>query len=168
MAVKKEILENDKGQAIFELILFMPFLVYFVTILFNSGSAINGSINQQKATRGYFYYIVKGNSMLPVAGDLTAHMAEGITSVASASIGWAERKEGTAEQYGTCYRYSTLYSSSDEKCDDKAQEPTSSIFVKPLTFYGVCSATYINRGDSTYIWDPAAGSSQNCILSDGS
>ncbi|MCO4795512.1 MAG: hypothetical protein KC493_17465 [Bacteriovoracaceae bacterium] len=161
-------IEDEKGQAIFELILFMPFLVYFATVLFNTGSAINGSINQQKATRGYFYYILKGNSMLPVKSDLNSLAAEGLQSVSAASIGWAERKAGTNEQYGTCYKYSTLYSSSDEKCEEKAKEAGSSIFVKPLTFYGVCSTTYILKDDSTYNWDQARGATSNCILGDGS
>ena len=74
---KNNILENSEGQAIFELILFMPFLVYFVTLLFTAGNSINGSINQQKAVRGYFYHLLKGNSNLPVKLDLDAFKSAG-------------------------------------------------------------------------------------------
>lgn len=165
MAAKEKILNNSEGQAIFELIVFLPFLVYFVTILFTAGSAINGSINQQKATRGYFYYIVKGNSNLPVASDLNALSGSGIASVSVASIGWAEKKtEGGEENYGTCYEFSRLYSSSEETCDTKRTETDKSIFIKPLTFYGVCSATYSLQPDGEYLLDYRNSANMRCSL----
>ena len=167
MAAEKEFNNNENGQAVFELIMFVPFLIYFLTLLFNSGSAINGSINQQKATRGYFHFIIKGNSYLPVAGDLARHAENGLISVSAASIGWAESRPSDGEQFGTCYKYSTLYSKSTETCEEKSQDESSSIFVKPLTFYGVCSATYVQRPDGSYQFDLANGSSQDCNLGGG-
>ncbi|MFT6068887.1 MAG: hypothetical protein ACJAT2_003266 [Bacteriovoracaceae bacterium] len=164
MAVKKkDILDNEEGQAIFELILFMPFLVYFVTLLFTAGNAINGSINQQKATRGYFYHILKGNSLLPVRSDLDAFKGEGIRTVSAASLGWAEKRPDDLN-FGTCYKFSTLYSSSEEECDQKAPEPNTTIFVRPFTFYGVCSATYVMMGDGEYYLDPSVAASENCTM----
>lgn len=164
MAVKKEILNNQEGQAIFELIVFLPFLVYFVTILITSGNAINGSINQQKATRGYFYYIVKGNSNLPVGLDLQAFAGAGIRSVSVASIGWAEKRPADDENYGTCYEFSRLYSTTDETCDGKREDPDKSIFIKPLTFYGLCSATYSLQPDGVYLLDYRNSASVRCTL----
>jgi hypothetical protein len=46
---------NQEGQAVFELLIFLPFLLFLYTIYYTAGNAINGSINQQKAVRGYFY-----------------------------------------------------------------------------------------------------------------
>ncbi len=162
-ADKKDILENEEGQAIFELILFMPFLVYFVTLLFTAGNAINGSINQQKSTRGYFYHILKGNSLLPVRSDLNAFKASGITAVSAASLGWASKRPDDLN-YGTCYKFSTLYSASEELCDEKAPEPNTTIFVRPFTFYGVCSATYVMQADGEYYLDLTVAASENCRM----
>ena len=44
---------NRKGQAIFEFIIFLPILLILYGVLVSVSSAINGSINQQKATRGF-------------------------------------------------------------------------------------------------------------------
>ena len=163
MDVKKKILDAEKGQAIFELILFMPFLVYFVTLLFTAGSSINGSINQQKATRGYFHYILKGNSILPVKSDL-GRLEPVVPSVSVASIGWAESRPSDGEQFGACYKFSTLYSSTDEICKGQAEDETSSIFVKPFTFYGVCSATYTRQAEGGYWMDPSVAANVRCNL----
>ena len=56
---------NSKGQAMFEFIIFLPFVVVLFKMFLNIGGAINGSINQQKQLRGYFYYLNKGNSYFP-------------------------------------------------------------------------------------------------------
>lgn len=164
MAAKKnKILSNHEGQAIFELILFMPFLVYFVTLLFTAGNSINGSINQQKATRGYFYHIVKGNAILPVRSDLNAFKGEGVTSVSVSSLGWAEKRPDE-NNFATCYKFSTLYSTSEEVCDEKAPDPNTTIFVRPYTFYGVCSGTYVMQGDGEYLLDQTAAAQVTCTL----
>ena len=164
MAVnKKNIIENEEGQAIFELILFMPFLVYFVTLLFTAGNSINGSINQQKSTRGYFYHILKGNSLLPVRSDLTEFKANGVNSVSAASLGWAEKRPDEIN-YGTCYKFSTLYSTSEEECDDRSPEPNTTIFVRPFTFYGLCSGTYIMQADGEYLLDQTVAAQVTCTL----
>lgn len=165
MAVdKKNILENEEGQAIFELILFMPFLVYFVTLLFTAGNSINGSINQQKSTRGYFYHIIKGNSLLPVRGDLERFRDGGITSVSVASLGWADKRTDELN-YAACYKFSTLYSTSEELCDERAPEPNTTIFVRPFTFYGVCSGTYIMKPDGEYLLEQGVAAQVTCTLS---
>lgn len=101
--------------------------------------------------------------MLPEESDLNAHQAQGILSVSAFSIGWAERREGQSEEYGTCYKYSTLYSSSQEICEEKAEEETSSIFVKPLTLYGLCSATWVVSNEQ-YTFDLLQGARFNCRL----
>jgi hypothetical protein len=158
---KKNILIKDEGQAIFELILFMPFLVYFVTLLFTAGNSINGSINQQKATRGYFFHLLKGNSALPVRDDLIRLSGSGVTSASASSLGWREKRDGEIS-FGTCYKFSTLYSTSEELCDEKAVEPSTTIFVKPFTFFGLCSGTYIMQADGEFLLDQSAAANVTC------
>lgn len=164
MAVKsKKILENEEGQAVFELILFMPFLVYFVTLLFTAGNSINGSINQQKAVRGYFYHLLKGNSNLPIKADLVEFKGSGISAVSVSSLGWAEERP-EENNYATCYKFSTLYSTSEEICKEKAPDPNTTIFVRPFTFYGVCSGTYIMQPDGEYLLDQTVAAQVTCTL----
>ena len=59
MAVSKIKLLDNKGQAVFETMMFLPVLLFFVVYMTRTGNAINASINQQKATRGYTYYLLK-------------------------------------------------------------------------------------------------------------
>ena len=47
---------KQQGQALVEFIIFLPFMLMMYTVVITLGDAINGSINQQKATRAYFYY----------------------------------------------------------------------------------------------------------------
>ena len=61
----KKISLKEEGQAIFELLVFLPVFLFLFVVIYNIGNSINISINQQKATRRYFYYIQKGNSFLP-------------------------------------------------------------------------------------------------------
>lgn len=167
MVAKKNLFKNSEGQAIFELIVFLPFLVYFVTIMVTAGSAINGSINQQKATRGYFYYILKGNSNIPIRNDLNSLNSSGVERVSVFSIGWAESRPSDGEQFGTCYEFSRLYSTTDETCEGKKIEPGKSIFIKPFTMYGLCSATYVRQGNGDYWMDLAESANVNCSLPGG-
>ena len=61
---------NNEGQAIFETMLFVPVLLFFVAYIVRVGSAINSSINQQTVTRSYTYYLLKGNSKGNRTSDL--------------------------------------------------------------------------------------------------
>ena len=65
-----EILANEKGQAIFEFIVFVPFYVYLLTVLISFGNSLNASINQNKIIRGYYYRVAAGDSRLPYRQDL--------------------------------------------------------------------------------------------------
>ncbi len=83
----KTILKNQKGQAIFELIIFLPFLIFLYTIYSTTGNAINGSINQQKAVRGYFYGLLRGNSYINTTTDLDEFSEKAISVVGFSALG---------------------------------------------------------------------------------
>src|SRR5690606_23147432 len=58
-------LKLQKGQAIFELIVFLPLFLYMTKIMFDYGDAINHSINQNKVVRGYYFYTISNDSNAP-------------------------------------------------------------------------------------------------------
>ena len=68
MAAKLSKQERARGQALFEFIVFLPFLLFMLTIMFTVGNAINGSINQQKAVRRYFFTSTKATPPFPWPG----------------------------------------------------------------------------------------------------
>ena len=56
---------HQKGQALIELIIFLPLMFMFYSMISGFANAINGSINQQKIARSYFYYRLQNNSTIP-------------------------------------------------------------------------------------------------------
>ena len=56
---------NQTGQALIELIIFLPLMFMFYSMISGFANAINASINQQKVARAYFYYKVQNNSTIP-------------------------------------------------------------------------------------------------------
>jgi hypothetical protein len=143
-------LSNQKGQAIFELLLFIPFLIFLYSIYYTVGNSISASINQQKAVRGYFYALTKGNSYLNTYQDLKAFVGEnGVKIVGFSAIGWRE-KDKNKQSFAPCFKFSSLLkSSSSEECDSPERpEELSSRFIRIFTFYGVCGPVYQATSDS--------------------
>ena len=136
----------------FEFIVFLPFLLFILTIIFTVGNAINGSINQQKAVRRYFFHYYKGNSTIPLAGDLTFLAGRGLRLVGAVSVGWREKSTGgeTGQSFATCYPFSRLFGESD---DDDCFSPSlddegRSNYIRIYTQFGVCGETYGISNDS--------------------
>lgn len=161
---------NQKGQAIFEMILFLPFLLFLYTIYYTAGNAISGSINQQKAVRGYFYSLVKGNSYIVTLNELKAHRENSIRRVGFNAIGWNERMDGQKQSFAPCFKFSSLLkNNSTEECEgSEREEEGSSRFIRLFTFYGVCGPTYtVDPRDSSFVADPrdqAQPGPASCIL----
>ena len=159
---------NQKGQAIFEFLIFIPFLAFLYTIFYTVGNSINGSINQQKSVRGYFYTLVKGNPYLLTKQDLDSLREKGIKKAGFFSIGWSEKSDGD-KKYAHCFQFASMFKSgSDEECDSKARPmPESSVYVRIFTAYGVCGAVYRDAPHAnTFEFDPALqGDATGCTLS---
>jgi hypothetical protein len=160
---------NQKGQAIFEFIIFIPFLVFLYTIFYTIGNSINGSINQQKSVRGYFYTLVKGNSYLLAKNDLNSFRDEAVKKAGFFAIGWKEKQE-SKKQFAPCFKFSSMIKgSSDEECDSdtRGEEEGSSIFIRIFTVYGVCGAVYRDLpGANAFEFDPGLQSDAfGCSLS---
>ncbi len=143
----KTILKNKQGQDIFEMIIFLPFLIFLYTIFYTVGNAISASINQQKAVRGYFYHLVKGNSYINSATDIEYLYGKGrVNSIGFFAIGWTENsiQGASSTPNGNCFKFSSLLkNNSTEECKDSVREnPEMSIFVRAFTVYGVCGPIY--------------------------
>jgi hypothetical protein len=148
---------NQKGQAIFEMIIFLPFLIFLYTIFYTVGNSISGSINQQKAVRGYFYQLVKGNSYVLSTIDLDSLNGKSIDSAGFFAIGWAEKKDGGADgtPFGNCFKFgSLLRNGSSETCEDPStsdQPGLKSSFVRIFTMYGVCGPVFTRPANAQTI-----------------
>lgn len=137
-------LKNEKGQAIFELLIFLPFLIFLYSIYYTAGNSISASINQQKAVRGYFYSLTKGNSYLNTYPDLKVLGDEAIVSVGFSAIGYREREFNRKGSLAPCFKFSSLLkNNSTEECDSKDRpDENSSRFIRIFTFYGVCGPVF--------------------------
>lgn len=157
---------DNKGQAIFELIIFLPFLVIFYSIIYSVGNALNSSINQQKAVRGYFYAITKGNSYLNTFSNLKELTGRGLNKVGFASIGWRERSENDGgDSYAPCFSFPQLMKSGvDDECDKPDRSSDTSRHIRVYTAYGVCGPHYEKDSDFFKISPEAQSSNATCTL----
>ena len=138
----KKKLENEKGQAIIEFLLFVPFVLMMYSLVVSIGNAINGSINQQKAVRGYLYYRVQNDSTVPKRHP-TQNVHEGWTRFGMYFIGWKEKFDGNTP-VATCYKFKLpTGTEASDNCDATYSGKTSQ-FVRLQTVYGLCGATYSN------------------------
>ena len=166
---KNKLFSNQEGQAIFELILFLPLLMFLYTIFYTTGNSINGSINQQKATRGYFYSLVKQNSYVSRVIDLNTLKDNGIKTIGFQAIGWRDHDQGNTKSFAPCFKFSSLLKNgATEECDsNERDEERSSRFVRVFTFYGVCGPTFTKDQNSENFIIKAEDQAhfKSCILS---
>jgi len=156
---------GEEGQALFEMVIFLPFLIYLFSVMVNVTNSINASINQQKAVRGYMFSVIKGNSMAPTMEDLSDTYDRGSIELGSAlSIGWQEKRDGDSP-LGPCFKFASfLGSATDETCDDPSSaEGSKSMFIRVFTFYGLCGATYRRTG-KYYQMDEREKGVGTCLL----
>jgi hypothetical protein len=160
MVVKNK--NREEGQAIFEFVIFLPFLIFLYTIMYNVGNAINGSINQQKATRRYYFHFIKGNSMIPNRDDLDIYIQREIRTAGMSGLGWRENggEADDGEAFGTCYKFGSFFLGGDrsETCREVEQGVAQSKFIRIYTYFGVCGETYtVPPGGNYYISDFSSG-----------
>jgi hypothetical protein len=138
--------ENEDGQAIFEVLVFLPLFIFLFTIIFNVGSAINVSINQQQSVRRYFYYLAKGNSYMPNQRNMQKYLKAPYTRIGMSIIGLRQKEVPGVGSTGSCFKFSSFITgSSDEECEDPpdlSESPPSTNYIRIFTGYGICGDTY--------------------------
>jgi hypothetical protein len=162
--------KNEKGQALFEFVIFVPFILIFIATIVTIVGAVNASINQVKATRGYFYAMLNNNS-LGMRGSLLTNYIQNhnMQSVGSYSIGWREKKDGE-NAIAPCFRISTFIGETpaNEVCEEKVTEEFST-YIKVKTMYGLCIGTFTpsSTGAGTELsWQTSALYGSSCSLID--
>lgn len=140
---KKKIL-NDKGQAFFELVLFLPIFIVLFFFFIAIGNAINGSINQQTTLRGYYYYYLKGNSNAPSRRDVIATTT---ATVELMTLVWQSRAQGEVP-IASCYRLTSFFGEiqEGESCERANFDGAMTQFIRVYTAYGHCGETYRTVG----------------------
>lgn len=139
-----KIYKNEKGQAVIEFVLFVPFLLMLYFSILSMSNAINGSINQQKITRAYFYYRASNNSTMPkpIRAGGGVGPSEGWNTFGMQIMGWAKSFKNGVQPIAPCYKFIFPIEGEKESCENAYSEPTTQ-FIRVQTVYGICGATYI-------------------------
>ena len=160
MLIKKINRLDKKGQAIFEFLVFIPFIVIMLQVFINVGGAINGSINQQKVLRGYFYYTLKGNPFYPHLDDLN-RSAGSFQTMSFLAMGWANELEGGQFPVAPCYILESFFGDPIDSCKNlEKRDESLSQFIRVYTMYGLCGPSY-SLENNTWLYRPDL--SPNCL-----
>jgi hypothetical protein len=162
---------NQKGQALIELIVFLPLMLMFYTMIAGFANAINGSINQQKITRGYFYYRAQANSSLPkpaVTDSGGGYSHDNWKRFGMFIIGWKDYLENS-KPMAPCYKITVPLgtSTTDPPCNEK-YTATQTQYIRVQTVYGICGATYENVGSEVFSVPDAEGMDFATLIGAGS
>jgi hypothetical protein len=161
---KENKLNGQEGQAIFELIIFVPFFLYLISVLITLGNSINGAINQQKAVRAYFFGTYRGNPTMPSKNNLEAFQRNAVESVGLIGFGWRMKRVGGDGSEAGCFKLPSVIGNDphkDENCEDTGPPKDSTGFIRLYTMFGVCSQNYIVDG-ATYKVDHFTKGSAAC------
>ncbi|WP_408098526.1 hypothetical protein ACJVC5_06325 [Peredibacter sp. HCB2-198] len=158
--------DQESGQALIELIIFLPLMFTLYTVISGFANAINGSINQQKITRAYFYYRVQNNSTIPRPDPTGNHLTW--NRFGMFYIGWKYEFQDGEQPVMPCYRISIpMKAPPTDKCDE-AYNDTTTFFIRVGTVYGMCGATYANFNQSTITAPDMNGMSFREVVDPGS
>ena len=161
-----KLIEQQKGQALIELIVFLPLMFMVYSLIGGFASAINGSINQQKVTRAYFYYRIQHNSTTP-APDYPDQIYKNWRQFGMFFIGWKVKFIGEDNPAMPCYKISLPISANKQDKCDESYSTQSSQFIRVGTVYGICGATYLNEGGNV-TWLPNSPSANYVSVVDPS
>lgn len=135
---------NYEGQAIFEFIVFLPIILILYGIIIGIGASINGSINQQKATRGFAMARFKGDPYIPIRRQIVeGNSKESIVLLGMTAHVYAERVQGETP-VAACFRMPIFGLNDEEECNASPDEVgDTSPLIRVKTAFGICGTTYI-------------------------
>lgn len=159
------LVKNEKGQAIFEFVVFLPFMLMTYFLMISISNSINGSINQQKALRGFFYTLISNDSYIP--RKLTISRLQGVGTAGMEMVGWKRELNENDEPVAACWELKTPFAPSvGDECEDKEVDGNSTQHIKVKTVYGVCGTTYIVVNNSTFTQSSIRGLFSSCTLAE--
>lgn len=144
--------KSKEGQALFEFIMFLPFLLYLFSVMLTLGNALNSSINQQKATRSYTFHLYKGNANVPTMQDLIRAKKEQKTFLDLIAIGWRVKSGEGTDSFASCFKFQDFLSPFNftGTCDRPAIEDKMSPFIRIYTAFGWCGTSYTKAGKNDF------------------
>jgi len=147
---------SQRGQALIEFIIFLPFMLMMYTVVVSLGDAIYGSINQQKSARAYFYYRLQNNAQISKPQRSGGNLINQNWNVfGHFFIGWSDYLQGNSP-YSPCYKVNLpIAAAAGDKCDQPYSTVTTQ-YIRVTTAYGACGATF--RKDSNQFFELPAGS----------
>lgn len=145
---------DERGQALIELIVFLPLIVTLYSVIAGYANSINGSINQQKIARAYFYNRIQNSSTFPgprlLKSTGNSYIYQSWKQFGFFFIGWKDYFTGGEIPVMPCYKVSIPFKDSpDDKCE-QAYSDSKTLWVRVGTVYGVCGATYMYSGNQVY------------------
>lgn len=167
MGVKMKISKIDqRGQALIELIIFLPLIFTLYGLIGGFANAINGSINQQKITRSYFYFRAQNNSSMPKPSGALSFQSW--KRFGMFFIGWSDREidENSPQPYSACYQISfPVEGAASDKCENPYNKITTQ-FIRVGTVYGTCGNTFVTVSGKA-VYAPEAGAGFQSVLDYG-
>ena len=152
---------DQRGQALIELIIFLPLIFTLYGLIGGFANAINGSINQQKITRSYFYFRAQNSSTMPKPSGAINYQSW--RRFGMFFIGWSDKPidESSPQPYAPCYQISfPVQGAASDKCEQPYTNSTTQ-FIRVGTVYGTCGNTYANIGGKVMnVADAKAGFSK--------
>jgi len=143
MAAKNK---NQSGQALIELIVFLPLMFGLYAMISGFANAINGSINQQKVTRGYLYYRLQNNSHFPKPSAVSPNWEKFSMQI----MGWRENFINGKQPVMPCYKVSLPMTPTSRDTCEASYTDESTQFIRVGTVVGLCGATYQRVGSTIY------------------
>lgn len=142
----KKVKLDQRGQALIELIIFLPLIFTLYGLIGGFANAINGSINQQKITRSYFYFRAQNSSTMPKPSGLENYQT--LKRYGMFFIGWSNTPvEGSSNPEAPCYQISfPVEGAASDKCENTYNKATTQ-FIRVGTVYGTCGNTYVTIGN---------------------
>ena len=152
---------NQHGQALIELIIFLPLMFTLYSIISGFANAINGSINQQKVTRAYFYFRVQNNSTIPKpqGGPYTNWNQFGMFFV-----GWKDYFGAGDNPIMPCYKVTIPMSGDDAGPCEQPYSSQSTQFIRVGTVVGMCGATYTRSNAGITVNPDSLGQSFSSVV----
>ncbi len=175
---------DQRGQALFEFILYLPVLIMMYFMISSIGNSINGSINQQKITRSYYFSRIKNNSYVPKPD--WASNPEGYpsdwTEFGMSVIGFKVNvfEPGSSEEpEAACFQTPISDMPVDNSVQIASNNNAAKVFTDPgcdssysekrtpnirvYTVFGICGATYSIKRGHMFV-EAQSGSLEGCII----